>query len=469
MRAARQRYDDAVQRLSARVATDHPDQLLFDASAVARIAWFDHTGRFFDGALENIALDIGLRLDELAPPRDPREIGFDPTRRSSRRVLHVVTTLLPIGGHSRGVCNWIAEDVGADHDVIILAQHGFPVRDELTRRLARIGRQPLIIPEGSTPMARAQWLRSVARHHDLVVLHTDPDDVVPVVAFADAELPPVTMLNHADHVFWAGGSVADVVIHIREEARRLGRLRRPASAIHELLLSPVRPPRRVCGRTEARRRLSLPVDVPVLLAIGSSYKFAPGPDRDFLRAVGRALDRIPEGRCVLIGPDQDDLRAYGRPLHPRLSAKGVLPDPRPWQEAADVVLDPFPFGSVTALLESVMNWCVPVLSPKPTSAIVASRSEALGGDARCPADEDEWVERVVAAARGRSEAELVGLRQAVMAQYRGPVWRRSLDELLERIRPRRHRWSRLARPDALATQDDVAVALMQAQVRASSS
>src|ERR1700738_3683106 len=72
---------------------------------------------------------------------------------------------------------------------------------------------------GAPLLERAMALRQRAwTHADRVVLHVHPWSVVPVVALGIAGGPPVMLLNHLSQKFWVGGSVADLVLNLRDSA-----------------------------------------------------------------------------------------------------------------------------------------------------------------------------------------------------------------------------------------------------------
>src|SRR4051794_28711352 len=78
------------------MANAKPETRLLCVEQLARFTAACHTGRFADGALEQIAIQIG---DELShKPVDPREFrefigGGVPARSGRRRVLHVATQM----------------------------------------------------------------------------------------------------------------------------------------------------------------------------------------------------------------------------------------------------------------------------------------------------------------------------------------------------------------------------------------
>src|ERR1700760_3331723 len=80
----------------------------------ARFAAVAHTGRYADGALENLLLDVGR---EALP--EPSGIEALPASTRGRRVLHVATRLLNTGGHTRLLARWIENEAGGTHHVVV--------------------------------------------------------------------------------------------------------------------------------------------------------------------------------------------------------------------------------------------------------------------------------------------------------------------------------------------------------------
>src|SRR5262249_10954323 len=132
-----------------------------------------------------------------------------------------------------------------------------------------------------------------ANHADVVVLHTNPEDVIAPVAFGVSAGPPVLFVNHADHLFWLGVSVADLVVDIRDAGHRWTREHRgvrEARIVPIPLTNPdlVRTSRAQLKR-EARKALSLPDDRVILLTIGDGYKYVPSGGLNFLSAAQSIL------------------------------------------------------------------------------------------------------------------------------------------------------------------------------------
>src|SRR5581483_2204868 len=80
---------------------------------LAEFCQFNHPGRFADGALENLALEIGDDLDRTVAKEGLPALSCEMPHfaaNGKRHVLHITTSVLEIGGHTRTIRNWISLD-----------------------------------------------------------------------------------------------------------------------------------------------------------------------------------------------------------------------------------------------------------------------------------------------------------------------------------------------------------------------
>jgi len=213
-------------------------------------------------------------------------------------------------------------------------------------------------------------LRDIAHSWaDVVVLHTHPNDPLPVLAFGVDGGPPVILFNHADHVFWLGASVADIVAEIRPVGRDLS-LRRRGVRSSSLLPVPLVSDELPMGRTEARQRLGLDEKTTVLLTISSAYKYAPFGGYDFLSLARKVIDENPQAVLLAVGPDDGGKWAEHREgTKGRIRALGEQRDIGVFYAAADIFVDSFPYGSMTAMLEAGMHGIASVGLLNPLSRV----------------------------------------------------------------------------------------------------
>ncbi len=302
---------------------------------------------------------------------------------------------LPIGGHSRTIKNWIINDPDTRHSLLLTCQGKASVPGWLSEVVRDSGGEVIELPQSATLLARAKWARDIARAAaDLVVLHHSGNDVVPIVAFATRECPPVALLNHADHNFWMGGTVSDTIINQRHIGKTLSEGRRftRRNMVLPIPLSEIPPE---LSRAAAREQVGIPQGQTMLLSIGRAKKYIPTRKHNFIHTAGEILERNPDAHLYLLGVAEDDLAGHvGAGKHERLHFLGPIENATLYQCAADIYLEGFPFGSQTALLESALAGLPAVLAFDPPFALLATNDESLWDLASNPASEGEYIERV---------------------------------------------------------------------------
>ena len=376
--------DDAGAAAWARIAADH--------------AWHSPHGAWTSPALDDALEAIGLRScpRALRPPSD-----------GARRVLHVATECAAVGGHSRMAWRWIERDAGAVPTLALTRQRG-PVPDRLAHAVSRRGGR-IDILEGYDELERARALAALVDGADAVVLHVHPFDAVAPIALADRRgRPPVLLVNHADHCFWLGPGVADLVVSTRAAVLPV-----PADA-------PVALP----DRATARRALGLDPDARVLVAVASAYKMERIDDVGFLDLVEPVVTGLPGTVLIAVGPDDaGPWREAAVRTGGRIRPLGVLPDPSEALAAADLFLDAYPCSSLTAALEAAAAG-LPVVShqpPRPQAGTYDIDEPALGPAhvrAATPAALAEAVAHLLSDDAARREASEAALAAAAAMRDR---------------------------------------------------
>lgn len=329
--------------------------LYVDAAAAAQVAAnyavFWHTGVFSSPTLDRALFVLGrAALSATGLPERPRG--------SRLRVLHVATQVGAIGGHARMLWRWIAQDAGNIHTVALTRQTG-PVPDALFDSVAETGGCIHQVNRRVGGLLRwAKELQALMQEQDLVVLHVHNQDVIPFIAMAGLQhRPRVLLLNHADHVFWLGAGLVDLVVNTRQSGRGLCSARRGISAERNLLMPLcLEPIKRGLDRAAAKRRLGLPEDSIVLLTVARAVKFRTIGGLSYADAFVPLLRRNPRLRLVAVGPgDVEDWSAARKEAPGQIIAYGERPDTGAFFEAADVYVDSFPFISNTSMLEAGLH------------------------------------------------------------------------------------------------------------------
>jgi hypothetical protein len=320
----------------------------------AEYAWRNHAGLFVSPRLEGLM----WRVAEKAMEPSIRSTRSFPVNRSIKRVLHVITEAYGVGGHTRLAWRWIKSDLERVHSVFLTRQgaHEVPIalRDAMT---SSGGRLYQVDTQIGGLIHRAKTLQQLASRFDLIVLHIHPYDVLPIIGLSQrADRPPVIFVNHADHVFWLGVSISDIVAHFRTSGLRLSMTRRTIEHKRCAILPiPIIPADRRVSRSEAKRILNLSDTDVVLLSIASAYKFKGRGTINFLDATVPVVKKCGNTVLLVVGPDEKDLRLNTDPATARrVHLYGKRDDNLLFYQAADIYLDSLPFASITSLLEAGM-------------------------------------------------------------------------------------------------------------------
>lgn len=385
-----------------------------------------------------------LRLGQLLPFAETQRQAADD--RPAQRWLHVFTMTAAIGGHTAIARRWIERNpFGQCHSALLTAQSTADIDPGLAKAVEHSGGEVHSLALTDPLLRRAEKLRQLAwRYADVVVLHVHAWDVLPTLAFAVPGGPPVLLMNHADHAFWVGCAVSDLVVDIRDSGLSLSTSIRGVrgSAVLPIPLEDRGPAART--RTPLTARLGGPSLLPsglILLTIASAQKYRPQGHLDFGKAIERVFEAVAD--CVLfaVGPGPADPpwpqiteRARGRAI-----AVGLDADLAPWHAAADLYLESFPVGSYTALLEVALAERAFVRKPwlAPPS-VLALDGGALAAFAP-PEDPNAYAIAIISLAGDpdRRKAMASQARCAVRATHCGDAWDARLGAL-QRAIPLRH-------------------------------
>jgi len=429
---------------------------------VATFAMQFHPGRFADGMLENPVLELGADLEK--PVSVAGDFQLPVVReRGRRRVLHV-TLSLALGGHSPLLYQWVRNDKSSCHSVVLLNQQS-EVPDVWQEALKHEGGSLIVLPPARSLLEKAWWLRELARRTaDLVVLHVICPDVVPVVAFATDSCPPVVIVDHADHMFWLGGTIADMLVNLRSlgahhtAARRF--LRRNA-----ILPIPLVDSAGETSRHAARQALGIGADQIVLLSVGRDIKYRPCGSYDFVATANKILDSHTKAHLYVVGASAQGMAPYLRCRpHERLHFVGRVDNPTLYRMAADVYLESFPYGSQTALLEAALRGLPVVPAYSPLAPMLVANDDALRDLLTNPGDEHEYVERAcqfIGKPGHRIELGQV-LRQRLLVDHVGEGWLDRLAAMYREADGLAHRPQAIPNSQCQTTHADIGLSLWQA-------
>jgi hypothetical protein len=390
----------------------------------ARFASNNHPGVYRSLRLESLAVEIGEHL--VAPQSRRPGLRID--------VLHVLTQAYSSGGHTRLAWRWIENDTSRVHSVVLTGQQGIPVPRELRQAVEGSGGSIIRLGTASDNLlARAKQLRRIASDRvGVVVLHIHPYDIVPLIALAKAPVP-VIFLNHADHVFWIGGAITDVLADIRPAGHALSLSRRHFLDHNSAILPIPLRERSKADKRQARRLLGLSQDAIVILSIAADHKYAAPQGRHFIDVHRDFVMANPNVNIIVVGPNHSGRwRTVSAETGGRFQAVGIVEELGAYYDAADIYVDSFPFSSLTSLIDAGVGG-LPVLGLNESVAhsVLTSDDISLPAGAVQFSTRGEYIHELQALTsqpQYRRQAS-VRVRNAIRRDHLSPGWNRHLEHL----------------------------------------
>ena len=406
----------------------------------AHASLFRHPGVYASERLEAVLRLVGEQLEPL-PARERPELPC--------KVLHVATETYGVGGHTRAILRWIDRDRGRTHDVVTTAQRTV-MPEALVAATAATGGAVKRLDPGAGWLERAHLLRGLSADADVVVLHCHYRDPLPTIAFSHAGArPPVITFNHADHQFWLGSSVTDVLLNVREiPAHGMRGVPSERVAMAPLPIfggdghtrpEPATRAERERARADVLGGLGWPQDATVLLTVGNPSKFSGPAGTRLDELVEPVLAELPEVRLLAIGAaGVPELDSFAQRHPGRVAVLGPVVGLAPVFVAADVYLESRPGGGGTTTAEAAAHG-LPCLSMAPSEieAQVLCTAPAYGNHVAASADayraelrelagdprrRAEWGERARAAVTAADAGWEPALERAyALAARLGPV------------------------------------------------
>lgn len=366
--AAFDRFCRVLDLAEARADEGRSAEVVALAQIAARIAYPADVGLFASARLERLLIRIGqtIEVDATPPERCP----------SSRlRVLHVLSYTRPIGGDTRFALRWIVEDAGNLHSVAVTTQADLSGASEMPLHLERAvtntgGSLDFVDEATSCPLQQAARLRRLCQSADIVALHLFPYDIIPILALsAGCDGVRTIFVDHSDHTFWVGASVAHLIAHLRTQSPEF-LLRCRGALAEESVLLPIplayKPPS--VSRSEAKRLLGYRRDETILLTIASPFKYSAPGRLGLLDLAVPVLREHSDARLLAVGPTADGAwEAASVETNGRVAALGGRSENSLLYAAADIYLDSVPFSSITSLLEAGCHG-TPLLGYTPPTA-----------------------------------------------------------------------------------------------------
>ncbi|WP_223226228.1 glycosyltransferase [Sporomusa sp. GT1] len=322
------------------------------AKQAADGAHHSHPGFFASAKLEGV---LGKFAQKLHSQAANPAIAISKPDPQKRNILHVLSQGYFGGGHTATLARWIDMDTESVHSLLVTLQSTTNPPGLAKSALASGGWYNTLDTQNLTLSQRARLLHAVANMWaDIVVLHIHPHDPVPTVAFGIAGGPPVVFVNHADHAFSLGMTVADLVAEHRAGGQFITQKRRSAAASYVLPV-PLGPSPELQARETAKAALGIEPDKIVLLTIAPPYKLLPCGEYNFAKLLGEIVNRQQQVEILVVGPPEaGEWARLKSESNGRIRTFAGQQDLVRFYSAADVYVDSLPLGSADEALAAAV-------------------------------------------------------------------------------------------------------------------
>lgn len=424
------------------------DEKLVLAKQALTFATYNNCGYFESNVLENFYCDLAKTIDNKA-----KIDNFE-----KNNVLHVMTNSCKVGGHTRVVEKWInlAPDY-QKHSVALLDQT-CKIPQKLKENIKNKNGELYIFNKDDDIFQKAIKLRELASKFEYVVLHIHMDDPTALVAFGSEEFKrPILFFNHADHLFWVGKSISDIILDFRT-IKSITKTRRNIKNPYFLGIPPETEAKYIetYDKNEARKKLNLPLDKKIILTVGSNFKYTPFKNKSFIDYVTKILEKEKDAILYAIGPSLNDemWKIANEKTNGRIIPLGTInygEEYFNYIKSSDLILDSWPMCGGTVIMDAI-SLAKPILSFDneigQLDYILKSKSYAK--------NEDELTQKAILILNNSNIANeyIFDLKNNYIKENDPKLWQERLKKL-EEIIPCKHSIKRNQGPEKVIIDDYV--------------
>lgn len=399
-----------------------PIEKLRLVQAAAQFASRNFTGYFSDPELENYALQYAI-------------IPFSQQSTYEKKsILHVFTECYSTGGHTR-LAYWAIKSLhNYRHTVVVINQRTcFP---KWFKEI--LPPEQLILQDAKQDFfKKAMQLQQLSLNKEIIILYTHVDDIVPLLAYGTTSFTrPILYYNHADHLFWLGVSISDCILELSSDGQELSRFSRGVTN-SELCYIPIEVPKLQTPKKIARTKLGIPIDKYVILSTGSAYKFK--TNEYSLIDFAIKYHDTDNFMFIFIGPSSisdSEWHQAEKDGNGNIKVIGLVNDLQEFNlylDSADLYINSYPVGSLTALLQATIRQNLPVLNIKLTAGYdVFSNSYAFVDNI------SKLFDKIIDVKQNKYEQEIQAIREKILLRHGLPYWSSHLEETISRYSKMHH-------------------------------
>lgn len=318
-------------------------------------AWKVQFGKWYDDELEQLLPRIGKHIKK-------QVVGFKTDKskeiqKDVKSIVHVVSFLSDVGGHSEVLRQWVNILTGLveNQRIYITNVSKTATKYSYLDDFANKGIGVRQLSHNNSYVDRIKKLIEYFEEDlpDFAILYINPNDVIAVTALQTLQNKPyVIFFNHADHVFWLGKNIIDILVEFRSNSVKYSNAFRNINRICVIPLTTDIKPRKI-----PKTFYGIPENSTLSVSIGGFHKLLGDPEWNYFKTIERILEQFPNHYHLLItsshrGELEEHLTDTPN-IRKRFIIDGPYPDLEPIYGVADFLIETFPYSGGMVRIEAM--------------------------------------------------------------------------------------------------------------------
>ena len=353
----RKNYEELKLKALKAFQSENLEESLYYTFLASTFAWFYHFDIWFDEEIEELLEKIGKKLIFIKNIKKKLK-----EKKDSENILFITTFLTDIGGHTEALKLWVkilAKEIKALY--IISTETLFKSKKtEIAIFLKKYAQLKFLSKKEKYINKILELINIILKiSPKYIVLFINPNDVIAISAISALKSIlkfKVVFFNHADHVFWLGRNIIDILVEFRDYSISVSKIKRNFSKKH--LVIPLTTDIYTRNNFKKSNKNFCKENKTISISIGSSWKLISDGYWDYFKVIKEILQQNSNHMRFLIinRPTnfiKNKIKLFSPEIKKRIKFIPGTSDPLPYYKIADFLIETFPVIGGTVRVEAM--------------------------------------------------------------------------------------------------------------------